>query len=249
MNPDIVKLNARGKTLLVDQNILIKSQYFKHMLFGDGFQKTQTLDDGSYYVDCDHDAMIELVAYMETGHFKYKTINPSYLKMMMHKYSITPDDEKAHKNEKNRKEKVTTLLDAMVKCVAQSDLYAALEIAIRLIPCACKDISFVTIDKQERYRDVSRLSIGCQYNSEENHLDDLFFKKNEPMIISLLKKYNIDRYVYIRSYMKREIVFKKLAPNVLDDPVTDETPTRCITIVRDNVNETVNEKDVAADEE
>lgn len=84
----IVKLNARGKIMYVDEAILAKSHYFRHALNGEGFQKSSPDDTGAYYVDCDHDVMTELTAYMETGYFKYKTINPKYLSIMLDKYGI-----------------------------------------------------------------------------------------------------------------------------------------------------------------
>lgn len=89
MNQNMIKLNARGINMYVGYIILAKSPYFENLLSCDNFKSSiPDEEDGSYYVDCNHDVMVEIIAVLETGFYKYDKINPNYMREILNKYCI-----------------------------------------------------------------------------------------------------------------------------------------------------------------
>lgn len=208
-----IKLNARGTIIYVDEDILIKSHYFRHVIKGEGFQKSLPDNEGAYYVDCDHDVMTELIAYMETGHFKYKKINPNYLSIMLNKYGI--DKEKP---ENKHIEKINQMLDKIIEYIASDVMSKFCEkISVQFLDCNSDEIEIVILDTGEdsiHYRRYGKkeLTLGCKYNGEVYPISSSFLEKNKKMIYLSLKKNNLDKmfFVKITGYKNTAIELNKI---------------------------------------
>lgn len=208
---NIIKLNARGHIIFVDGAILMKSNYFNHIIFGDGFMKSELGINGTYYVDCDSDVMIELIAYMETGYFKYNKINSSYMKSMLDKYGIEQSCNDKEKDAKIKKEKenINMIYDALVCYVAGifksnfilTNEFEKLEIKALFIPLYCENQNINIIKLSEKNdmfgRGQKYIEIGCRYNNELCDLRKLKLEKCQVNMMNLLEKYDIDEYVYV----------------------------------------------------
>lgn len=190
---NIIKLNARGHTMYVDEAILAKSNYFRHILKGDGFQKSLPDDKGAYYVDCDRDVMTELIAYMETGQFKYKGINTKYLQIMLDKYGI--DIEKPVSN---NTDKINILIDKIVEYIAKNIINEYEEIIVQFVDCNSDEIQIVAINKESIFRrEKNRVTLVCKYNNKNYPINKLLLQKDKRMIYSSLEKYKIDKTLYV----------------------------------------------------
>jgi len=230
----IIKLNARGTIIYVDEAILIKSNYFRHMLRGEGFQKSLPNDEGAYYVDCDHDVMTELIAYMETGHFKYKKINLRFLKIMLDKYGVDIEKPKT-----DNIDKINTLLDKVIEYIANNLINKYEEISVRFMESNTNEIQMITLKNKERiFRKGDIITIGCKYNSKLYPINAELLRSNKTIIYSALEKYKVDKILFVNrisKYNDIEIEFCIL-------------PQHDIKNVDEHVDENINESDSENDE-
>jgi hypothetical protein len=129
----IIKIDARGKIFKVYKHILLKSTYFKIML-----ENHDKKEDKIYYVDCDKDVLIEMIAYMETDHMKTNNFRSNYLKFMMEKFGIDCQfkkkesiEDRIKKREMDKKQKEETfkknLVDFVISHVKNNNLVFSLE--------------------------------------------------------------------------------------------------------------------------
>jgi len=190
----IIKLNARGHLMYVDEAILAKSHYFRHILRGDGFQKSLPDDKGAYYVDCDRDVMTELIAYMETGQFKYKGINTKYLQIMLDKYGINREKEKPISNNTNE---INIMIDKIVEYIAKNIINDYEEIIVQFVDCNSDEIQIVAVNKESLFRRGKRIILVCKYNNKKYPINKLLLRKDKNMIYSSLEKYKIDKKLYV----------------------------------------------------
>ncbi len=202
----IVKLNARGTTMYVDRDILLKSDYFRCLLSDDRFKKAEPNDDNSYYVDCDSDVMVELIAYMETGCFKYKTINPRYLHMIACKFGVCVE-------KKLKVTDISVLFDAVIKYILpHTQKYNV--ITIEFLGCSPDGIKFVTMQPKRRLRVTqdNEITFGCY--SGEHKVTKTTLTDNETKIHNSLKAHNLHDKLYIEVPTffgtKGQIIFKTI---------------------------------------
>ena len=136
MNKDIIKLNARGTIVYVDNAILTKSPYFQNLLFGENFKSSVSSDD-SYYIDCDHDIIVEIIAFLETGHLKYNKINSEYIGAIFDKFCI--GNKIDYKEQNNFCIKI--LNDIFERIIERYEYYANL----KKISMNCKSLTLINI--------------------------------------------------------------------------------------------------------
>lgn len=219
----IVKLNARGRIMYVDEAILAKSHYFRHVLNGDGFQKSLPDEEGAYYVDCDHDVMTELIAYMETGSFKYKRIDSKYMSIMLDKYCITK--ETTHEN--NYIEKINQMFTKLIKFIAKNVTINETDtIQIKSIDCNSEEIEIMILNKEKTSflrHTKGIVIIGIKYNSDIYSIYSIPKDKQKKMINNLLNTYKLDKTFYIKNISLIRglvIVFEKFPETFLQ--ITNE---------------------------
>lgn len=198
MDNTTIKLNARGTIIYVDYMILMKSNYFKNMLSGKLFEKSKSLEDGSYYVDCDSDVMIELIAYMETGLFKYTHINPKYMELMIHKYGIDfikdSDLRIVNSNSCNDLlEKIMIYINNNIKDKVDNYIHITLKDTL----CDTYEIS-CSISNPDA-NNYSTYYLYCNYNYKLFDLSQIALKNIERTILELIKKYKLDHKYTCRS--------------------------------------------------
>lgn len=189
---NIIKLNARGHTMYVDEAILAKSNYFRHILKGDGFQKSLPDDKGEYYVDCDRDVMNELIAYMETGYFKHNRINTKYLEIMLDKYGIDREKPVSINNDK-----INIIIDKIVEYIAKNITSEYEEIIVKFVDCNSDEIQIVVSNNEPIFRKGKKITLICKYNGEIYKINKLLLNKNKKMIYLLLEKYKINKLLYV----------------------------------------------------
>jgi len=212
-----VKLNARGTIMYVDEAILAKSSYFKHLLTGEVFSKSEPNDDDSYYVDCDIDVLTEIVAYMETGHFKYKQINSKYLEFMLIKYGIDVPDIKAKTHD------INDVLESVVKHVGeefrkQVDID---QITVRFIGCVSDKIEFITLKESRKYIMARRNElIACRYDYEKYNLRRLTTEGMKSRLYKIINGQKLNDVLYllsVRGISTVEFVFERIKVGTNDD--------------------------------
>jgi hypothetical protein len=90
----IITLNARGDKIEIYEHHLMKSAYFRCLI-----GNPQSME---YYVDCDKDVMLNLIAYMETN-FTKNNINDDYFKFYLDKFCIEYNSNEKDKKIENTK--------------------------------------------------------------------------------------------------------------------------------------------------
>lgn len=188
----------------------MKSNYFKNMLSGESFKKTEPSEDGSYYVDCDSDVMTELIAYMETGHFKYKKICSKYLMIIMNKYGI--DMDVSVKN--NKLQSFNSLIEKIIVHLKEFIINKNNEIInvikIKLVESACEDYE-ITNSINRKYSDEC-INYLCSFNYKLYEISSDTINKGKRIISEILKKYELDNTYYcdrIIRFGSFEIILKR----------------------------------------
>lgn len=139
--------------------------------------------------------MTELIAYMETGQFKYKKICAKYLMIILDKYGINLNAPV----ENDKSQPITSLIEKIIvhlkEFMMNKDNNEIIdEIKIKLVESACEDYEITKSINKRLLNDCH--NFVCTYNYKLYNISSDALNKGKRTISEILKKYELDNTYY-----------------------------------------------------